>query len=706
MSKLDHSLAPEISRGLAEKVKQFNWLSVVVSVTFFSFASAVVFPVFAEEVVAPSLGPSPVASVSPSPENTPLPTVTPLPSPEPSTSPTSDESQALFEPQVSPIPSASDSATVDSELFTTNSSAVITQSNSTSQTGNNLQTSTDSAQLQTGSATATSVVNNQLNVTTLGTSTVFQQHTLDSPPTGSVNLSSVQLQTSQPAISAASTINLTNTAVVSNQIAGSAETGNNQLSAQTALLTTGNAEASALLFNSLNTSLIGNCWYYNVITIISPVEGDIWLPNEEEFLNCPITDQLAPVQLLPIESGEQLNLASIANEAEVNSTVFATATTGDNQIKGENITQTGETTVETQIVDHLNETFVGDDWWLIRVTNPEYWQGTVNGQATPLTQIGASWYFGPATSPVPTTLSNLAVTLTNSANLDNQVELTANTGGNQISASVSETNTGDASVVARILNYVNTTVIGNRWYFADLNLFSPFTGNIRTTKPDLLVEAIPQNTIVTAGQPANISFRITNLGTSLARQATLHITLPQGIKLILTEPGVVSRGQTVVFTIDELPAGASTDVHLVLGTDETAHTVTILAFVSNLYTDSNESNNQALSTLEILVPIPTAQSTPTPSQLLTRVLPQRQPQSLRQVRQPNRRIVTANVPRVLGAIDNPVTNDSVVAASPVESHSLSFCQRNQSLCNFSQYGFAGFMGSLYLYQRRHRLKLV
>jgi hypothetical protein len=83
-----------------------------------------------------------------------------------------------------------------------------------------------------------------------------------------------------------------------------------------------------------------------------------------------------------------------------------------------------------------------------------------------------------------TSVNNDTTVQTNNANIVNNLNLSANTGGNETSKNTGGNNsivTGDANIIANIVNFVNNNIAGNgRLFVTVVNVFGSWMGNLVT----------------------------------------------------------------------------------------------------------------------------------------------------------------------------------------------------------------------------------
>lgn len=189
-------------------------------------------------------------------------------------------------------------------------------------------------------------------------------------------------------------------------------------------------------------------------------------------------------------SAEQTTIVTNENQAEVENTATISAQTGENLASSAaSLIETGEATVEADLVNIVNTNLVGEN----------FWQAIVNLFGTSendidLTQIEGYQNFDPTLISVlarnentgdgsvnialASLFSSFAVYNTNSATLTNNINLLASTGNNQISGNESQTQTGDATAILNLFNLVNTNLVGRDWFFGVINLFGELQGDI------------------------------------------------------------------------------------------------------------------------------------------------------------------------------------------------------------------------------------
>ncbi len=101
---------------------------------------------------------------------------------------------------------------------------------------------------------------------------------------------------------------------------------------------------------------------------------------------------------------------------------------------------------------------------------------------------------------------NLAIKNINNAVVTNNATTTAETGKNSASGDGASVETGEASALTDIVNYINTNIVGNNWLYATLNIFGNWNGNLIVPGEGLL-------NVPTSNLPSNLNIVNSNSAT-------------------------------------------------------------------------------------------------------------------------------------------------------------------------------------------------
>ena len=170
---------------------------------------------------------------------------------------------------------------------------------------------------------------------------------------------------------------------------------------------------------------------------------------------------------------ENNNTADVGNEADIN------ANTGDNEASGNNGSSTIDTGDAVAILDLFNliNTNIIDSNGLFVLLS--------NLQEQILDMDLRDWMpylkeYNPECGESCYSLHDLEILNQNLANITNNVNVTANTGGNEASDNSGEGNitTGDAYAAANVINIANTNIIDSNYLLFIANNFGNFFGDI------------------------------------------------------------------------------------------------------------------------------------------------------------------------------------------------------------------------------------
>lgn len=302
-----------------------------------------------------------------------------------------------------------------------------------------------------------------------------------------------------------------NDATVENNMTLNADTGDNIASRNTggdSTIATGDANVAASIVNMVNNNIAGGV-VYMVVNIFGDLIGDIILPDNFAA-DCCGTDVTAAntgngdgsTNNILVQ-GDDNDEISQFNTANIENNLIITAESGDNDTSrntnGSSSIETGDTNVLAQVLNIANLNLVGGDYWLVIVNEAGQWVGKILGAGGDgnyagseilefiVGENGAITVKNSGNGEGSTNTINIesqdndTITQVNNANIVNNVNLSANTGGNSASRNTggdSTITTGDASVVASIVNFVNNNIVGSGRLFVNvINVFGSWLGN-------------------------------------------------------------------------------------------------------------------------------------------------------------------------------------------------------------------------------------
>jgi len=299
-----------------------------------------------------------------------------------------------------------------------------------------------------------------------------------------------------------------NDAVVENNMTLSSDSGHNDADRNTggdSEIVTGDANVSANALTFANNNISGNV-IYSVVNIFGKLIGDILLPEGFCCFNTVSAENSG-------NGSESLNIADINltntdltyqfNAADIQNNLILYANTGENDTSkntgGTSSIKTGSASAKAQVVNVANTNIDGGDWWLVIVNEAGNWVGKIIG--APLGSLfGGSegFVFGVSdsgeitatnsgngsdsqnTSGVSQQTSNTTIQ-NNDATIVNNLDLSANTGANSASRNTggdSTIKTGDANIIANLVNFVNNNIVGTGKLFVTVvNVFGSWLGD-------------------------------------------------------------------------------------------------------------------------------------------------------------------------------------------------------------------------------------
>ena len=565
--------------------------------------------------------------------------------------------QNLDTPQNS-TSTATSTNTTSEAISNDNQADVLNKLDNTSNTGNN--TFDLGTVLETGTASANLDNTNVINTNLVGTDFLYSLINLLTASEGDLDLSQLGNNSliSQEMISVIAnnqatgkgSVNLALAAILSqiaiynqnqaqltNNLCVGAVSGQNNLTGDNSSLNTGDANAQVNLFNMVNTNLTGSDWFFGVINLFQQLNGDIYLPNEFAFLNSLSPTNLSNTLALNSNTGDNSTNSAIAtslntiqinnnNSANILNNVDVTANSGNNLLNGQGAINTGDAQASASLTNMVNTNITGSNWVMIIIQNFGTWTGSLQGWWGSFLQIGNT-AFAWVQLPDSESLNNqnvistngntgdnsinqslassnqlLTVNNQNQANITNNISVLADTGNNSASGNNTEINSGNALANANILNFVNTNIFGNHWYFVMINIFDKFLGNIFIARPDVTLTMSANKSDVKVGDTISFNLTYKNTGKYLANGIKIINTIPQGTSFESASNGGQAQGNQIIWDLNNLNESDQGTVTLALKINDSSNKsfFTNLAQIETSSFESDAQNNQASIDVNIL----------------------------------------------------------------------------------------------------------
>lgn len=425
----------------------------------------------------------------------------------------------------------------------------------------------------------------------------------------------------------------TNTATVTNSVIVRAATGENTASTTgmgDASIDTGDAYAAANVFNLANSNIINSNYLLVTFNNFGNLGDDIILPNADFFKQLLLNGGTMP------QMNSSTYTVNNTNDTDFTGTTTADAITGENmasstspmatstatttpQTGGSGVITTGNAYSSASSFTSANTDQIGGTsiFLLFRVWGN--WTGTVQGLPD-----GIKWMQTPdgiqlvsdnsSTTPAQTVgqynSSSFLASSTNTANIENNVQVYALTGENKAltESGTPSVNTGNAYAAANVVNLVNTNVIGRNWIFAIFNIFGDWSGNISFGRPDLWIGAVAETPNPTPpGAEVKYTFTVANHGDADANNVTLKADFDRGM-LEFLNPGAVSTSDTgLTWNLGTIAKGESRDFEYVaransLRDGRSSMNVPLNANVTAAEADNNTVDNTETVTIMVANP--------------------------------------------------------------------------------------------------------
>jgi hypothetical protein len=385
------------------------------------------------------------------------------------------------------------------------------------------------------------------------------------------------------------TTNIVNDASIQNALLIEALTGRNTIEGgATSSISTGNAYAGLNLINVANTNVIDSNYLLVTMNAFQDVHGDIVFPSLSSFFNS-------------IAGGTSVDALNIVNDASVVNNVNVSAQSGDNTMNGndQSLTTTGNSNASTNVFNQLNTSLSGGQSVSILFRVHGEWAGEIFGAPPNLGwmedgQGGIYLFDTSAGSGVSS--DSLTVNATNTALIQNDIQVVALTGENAISgAETALISTGNAYAGANIVNVANATVVGRNWILAVINILGDFTGNIAFGRPDLWVGAqvdVPEK--VSNDSLLTYKFTVINNGDAPASNVRLKDDYDERyLNIVDASVPYTQEGGDVIWNIGSLSPGMATEITYTARVQGASYGTDITNLISVLEreTDNNARDN-------------------------------------------------------------------------------------------------------------------
>lgn len=382
-------------------------------------------------------------------------------------------------PTDTPTPTdVTDTPTPDTIINATDSGEVNNTVFQTANTGeNSILPATDSAvitspsaNISTGDSMTTVSLENSINTSKQNSEIIYQTINIYVDSSNNIDLSQpIQLaqQTAEGNLNPSTNIVLSNNqnfAFIETSVDASSDTGGNSASSNNqATINTGNAYTQVQLTNTVNVTLVDTVIHIVTINIYGNMYGNILLPDS------------------PTGTCTTAN-ANISNAATVNSSVSVFSNTGTNTaISSQSGTIiTGDSENKISIQNFLNLLFLNMYFNSLSINTFGTWDGKFLGWGSiTSSQDNNNLTVNNIQGLSGNTSSNSSeLNISNTAVINNNINISANTGNNKAYANNTYIKTGNAYTFTDIINFINTVFVNSKGFLGFINIFGSFHGDI------------------------------------------------------------------------------------------------------------------------------------------------------------------------------------------------------------------------------------
>ena len=406
---------------------------------------------------------------------------------------------------------------------------------------------------------------------------------------------------------------------IENNILIEATTGENEASCtENVFIKTGDANVSANIFNLLNTNLVDSNWTQFIINVFDNWMGDLIFPGKEkmeEFLNtqndkCEDTCQ---------------TLISNQNEGQIENKVFVEANTGENKAKGASSTiETGDAAAKVDISNIVNTNLINQNLFFVAINNFGNWKGYVFSLSPSLEMtedIQGVKIFNLDLEEVKNSSGNLSnnsseIENQNSGNIENNIIINVLTGKNSATSSTGSViiETGDANVLANIINVLNSNIVQSNILSGSINIFGNWEGDIAFGRPNLWIgmKAITPHHPAQPGDTITFTLTFMNIGDADATQVRIISDYDERYLEIVDAGGgvIIDNPGEIQWEIGELPVASSSFVSFsAVVKQEIPYGITTIfstSTISSFEEDWDSENNIDVISIQISRPFPTS----------------------------------------------------------------------------------------------------
>ena len=302
-------------------------------------------------------------------------------------------------------------------------------------------------------------------------------------------------------------------------------------STSTPTIISGEAVAMANILNILNSNMVNSDGLVFLSNFFLDQSGTIDLrdPSQSSF-GCALQTTCKNVDGVEVR---------LVNDAFIDNAILITATSGDNRIEGggDASIRTGNAYAGLNLVNLANTNFIDSNYLLVSLNAFKNVSGNIVFPAL-------SKFFNP-NGAIP-----MDADISNSAEVNNNLNLLANSGNNHTDTSSSTISTGNAGNVSNVYNNINTTLFGGDNLHILLRVHGDWVGDVFGAPFDIERYERDSSIYITNGTSTSSSFGSIN-ATNTAR-INNDITLSA-----ITGNNEITGASTALITTGNAYAGAN-----------------------------------------------------------------------------------------------------------------------------------------------------
>jgi hypothetical protein len=457
--------------------------------------------------------------------------------------------------------------------------------NALAKTGINMGLSEKEIEIVTGFAASIASALQLANINLVGSDLVWLIKTILDNEEGNIDFSQVLKEENMTPLPTQSTIEVNQSSEVETTTTADSNTGENETKSDGgSQIITGGATSIANSVAVTNVNLVGSKALFTVINIVGTLVGDIILPNGER------------ISIASLTGGNVKAVTTQTSDIETKSSSISS--TGENQIEGEGLIETGDATSVSNSKSFANLVRIGENWGYLIINLFGNWSGTLRNweEAGSQKQVeyGSSVHEYEKENKQGVG-GDLTVVTNQDAKATTSSFADSNTGKNTVDGG-GIINTGNAISLANSFSLANFVGIGGSIIFGIFNIFGSWQGDLVVAYPDLEVFIDDGKDEILPGEKNEYQVTVINNGYDNAR----------GVDLNVDFEGEIEGLGSLTFEIDNLNPGETKTFSVVGKVSDTALSNQKVKATATVASDDEEelmTNNSSTDSTLVVIPV-------------------------------------------------------------------------------------------------------